>query len=192
MSLSPLLYYFLSILSLVAFYCRRYPHFYQLPEKRPLNSRRYAYSFIMLFSLYTITDCFLLSPVSPFLSTAGKIPFKAKTLCLFLYYTAFLHTITDCFLLSPVYSFLSTAGKTPFKAKTLCLFLYYTAFLHTITDCFLLSPVFLFLSVAEKIPFKVKTLCLFPLLYCFSPYYHWLLSIVTGIPIFISCRKNAL
>ena len=142
-----------SILSLIAFYCHWYPYFYQLPEKCPLKSRRYAY---------------------------------------FLYYTAFLHTITGCFLLSLVSPFLSVAEKIPFKVKHYTYFLYYTAFLHTITGCFLLSPVFLFLSVAEKIPFKVKTLCLFPLLYCFSPYYHWLLSIVTGIPIFISCRKNAL
>ena len=98
-------------------------------------------SFIILFSLHNITDCFLLSPVYSFLSTAGKIPFKAKTLCLFplLYY--FLHTITGCFLSSLVSPFLSAAGKMPFKVKHYTYFLYYTTFLHTITDCFLLAPV---------------------------------------------------
>ena len=68
----PLLYYFLSILSLIAFYCRRYTHFYQLPEKPPFKVKTLSLFLYYTAFLHTITDCFLLSLVSPFFISRRK------------------------------------------------------------------------------------------------------------------------
>ena len=159
----------------------------------PFKVKHYTYFLYYSAFLHTITGCFLSSPVSPFLSVAEKIPFKVKTLCLFplLYY--FLFTISLIAFYCHRYSyFYQLSEKRPLKPSIIPISFIILFSLHNITGCFLLSPVSPFLSAVGKTSFKVKTLCLFPLLYCFSPYYHWLLSIVTGIPIFISCRKNAL
>ena len=73
-----------SILSLIAFYCRRYTHFYQLPEKHPLKPRRYAYSFIIPLFFILSLIAFYCHWYPHFYQLPEKRPFNKR----FLYHPA--------------------------------------------------------------------------------------------------------